>query len=116
MTIPELFERVAAKVPEVRPTQLNVFEGRLHLAVACVDHTHAALWRPVDESTMSLAHLLIEAACWRLLPGYSWEEQKRSSPANRFLVLRPDGTFVSFGGSLTEALLLAVERIYEGKL
>lgn len=101
MTIPELFERVAAKVPEVRPVGLK--------------HNGQHWWLDYYVVMDNDAHMLIEAACWRLLPGYWWEDQKLNSPGNRYVVHNSENAVASRGASITEALLLAVERVHGDK-
>ena len=99
-TIPELFERVAAKVPEIRD----------------VCPKHSGTWwmlvkRPITDE---YAHMLIEAACWRMLPNKSWEQVSTGDFVVKHDVSQ-DWHVVSDGKTLTEALLLAVEQVHGGK-
>lgn len=101
MTIPDLFERVAAKVPEVRNCGLKHNCRWWYLGNDCVSNAHA--------------HLLIEAACWRMLPNYDWHTGANGKVS---IFYEPEGGAEWIGVSaptLTEALLLAVERVHGDK-
>ena len=119
-TIPELFERVAGKVPEVRPKAgFGDNDSVLELGYSrrigewCLRYSD----KQGDGGPLPLvfANMLIEAACWRLLPGYWWEDQKLNSPGNRYVVHNSENSVASRGASITEALLLAVEQVHGGK-
>ncbi len=124
-TIPELFERVAGKVPEVRPKTISIYKD-----LFVMRHTQTGYhWHRETEDPLhgknaggfvadDVANLLIEAACVRWLATSSpqhpeiWRENHQSQ--DRFRVTASHGwDHVDVAApTLTEALLLAVEQVH----
>ena len=101
MTLPELFEKVGAKWPAVRP---KIGAGTLEY----LPSHYGGFWMGgmggVCDDT---AEAIIEAACWRVLPRLRWEQ----SEDDRYWIVDPNCQSVASAWTLTEALLLAVEQL-----
>lgn len=107
----ELAKRVWNKKPAARPTQVVV--GNLtgfHVCWFCKEELYAGHgWNLVDDTILPAVEALIQAKCWTMLPDYLW----RIDSAGLYMVCDEASDFSKIGRAktLTEALLLAVEKL-----